>query len=100
MWELGQPEAESIAAAVNDVARHYPAVAVAQEVQDWINLALVMGVSYGGRMRAYGEERRASQARNVNPAPPQPVNPNGRTRGFEEVEIPGLGKVAVPITHH
>lgn len=51
--EMEQKEAEEIAKAAAEVAKHYPALDMAPKAVDWANLIICVGTAYGSRYAAY-----------------------------------------------
>jgi len=49
VWEMPATEAEGIAKATANVARHYPKLAGHEKLVDWIMLIQVVGMAYGPR---------------------------------------------------
>lgn len=58
IWEIDVKEGETLAAAVQKVARHYNIPDVASETKDWIALMIVMSTIYGPRFVARHAEKR------------------------------------------
>lgn len=50
IWELDKKEAEVGAAAIKNVAQHYPNFAASQKTVDWILLIQAIGMIYGPRI--------------------------------------------------
>lgn len=64
VWRLDDKEGETLAGAVQRVARHYNIPDVASETKDWIGLIIVASTIYGPRFAARWAEKRTP------PAPP------------------------------
>lgn len=50
VWEMPSSEAESVAKAVTNVARHYPKLAGHEKLVDWVMLIQTLGMVYGPRI--------------------------------------------------
>ena len=94
---IEQGEAEKLAKAMANVARHYDVPGLSQETLDWIGLIQTAGAIYGSRVMASRLER-AAQKRDNPPKPiVQPIRPSPSAPQTQAVpaEIPGLGNVEV-----
>lgn len=102
---LSPDETTSMAKAISDVARHYPAFQASEKVTDWGNLIMCAAFAYGPRIIAVSNNKRARRVAKQAAAPQGPATmPNGRAfdprtaEHFTQVEIPGIpGKVTVPV---
>lgn len=110
---IEQSEANMLAQATADVARHYPSVKTPIEITDWIGLITVCGMVYGPRLVAIRNNRRnartaapsfnvvreATRTEPIKPAPVHPVasaphaDPEKRTGRV--VDIPGMPGVRI-----
>lgn len=68
-WNIDEQEAEAMAKAVANVARHYPKVAGSQKLIDWTMLIGALGMAYVPRammtrdiMRAKADEKKRNAA--------------------------------------
>ena len=116
----GKTEAEFLAQSVADVSKHYNPKIFDQKTADWFNLIQCAALIYGPRIYNVRADRRAANARPVNPARPagpKPVDPmpqaqraaNGHAtpvpannyapsseKDILTGEIPGVGNVTFP----
>lgn len=102
---LSPDENSSMAKAISDVARHYPAFQASEKVTDWGNLIMCAAFIYGPRIIAVSNNKRARRVARAQAVPQAPaqtangraVNPQAAEQ-FTQVEIPGMpGKVTVPV---
>jgi hypothetical protein len=56
IWAMGDEEAKKIAEAFDGVAGEY-SIKINPKYEAWINLAQVLGISYGARVMAYKAEK-------------------------------------------
>jgi hypothetical protein len=68
---ISQQEANAVASAAANVARHYDLGSTSQQTADWCQLALALGVVYGPRIMAMMPERkkRDRPAPSASPTP-------------------------------
>ncbi len=97
-WLLDKEEAEQLAKATADVAKHYSVRGIDEKTQDWMQLIFVICTIYGVRLYIIASEKRAARPmKNVTPpAPPQPSPMNAPQKPEApkgDSEIPGLGKI-------
>lgn len=67
-FAITENEAQSMASAANNVARHYD-MGATQKQLDWINLVMTLGGVYAPRMMMAKREKKAAR--------PSPVNDSG-----------------------
>lgn len=69
VWEMPASEAEGIAKATANVARHYPKLASHEKLIDWIMLIQVVGMAYGPRLYLSIPEKKEPEKKPTNVAP-------------------------------
>jgi hypothetical protein len=113
---IGEDDAKELASSIHAVNRHYNVRMFDEKTQDWLNLIMVAGAMYGGRIVAIRDRKRA--ARNTRPVMPRaqsenPVPGNAAPPPFAAApvverpleknlrvgEIPGLGAIEFPPDH-
>jgi hypothetical protein len=113
---IGEDDAKELASSIHAVNRHYNVRMFDEKTQDWLNLIMVVGAMYGGRIVAIRDRKRA--ARNTRPVMPRaqsenPVPGNAAPPPFAAApvverpldknlrvgEIPGLGAIEFPPDH-
>lgn len=72
VWEMPASEAESLAKATANVARHYPKLAGHEKLVDWVMLIQTIGMAYGTRIYLSMPDKPAAK-----PAPAPNVMPFG-----------------------
>jgi hypothetical protein len=98
-WELDKSESEQLASAVASVTRHYPSFQTSEKASDWINLGICAAFVYGGRFRVMTQRAKERRAARPAPATANGAAPPPGTRtppAFNEVDIPGVGRVLTP----
>lgn len=61
VWEMPKQEAESVAKAVANVARHYPKLAGHEKLVDWVMLIQALGMAYGTRIYLTMPDKKAEK---------------------------------------
>lgn len=113
---IGEDDAKELASSIHAVNRHYNVRMFDEKTQDWLNLIMVAGAMYGGRIVAIRDRKRAARtarpvmprAQSENPvpgnaAPPPfaaaPVTERPLEKNLRVGEIAGLGVIEFPPDH-
>jgi hypothetical protein len=113
---IGEDDAKELASSIHAVNRHYNVRMFDEKTQDWLNLIMIAGAMYGGRIVAIRDRKRASRvarpvmprAQSENPVPGNaatppfaaaPVTERPLEKNLRVGEIPGLGAIEFPPDH-
>lgn len=90
---IDDAEAEKLAKALEAVSSHYINIDVDPKTRDWISLVMVAGGIYAPRVIAASMETKKADPK-PKPAPSELTPTNN---GMTMADIPGIGKVQVPL---
>ncbi len=95
-WAIDHAEADMLAKATSDVMRHYDIPGADQKTLDWLGLLYAAGMVYGTRLISTAKKKPVADTKPA-PVAPSELRPATNANGMTTANIPGVGKVEVPV---